>query len=151
MIQVGHHYVLRIAEKANTSVTTGGTQLYSLWNSTDPFQSMILSYEVAFDEGYEFVLGGKLPGIRGGPDPNGCSGGSQPNGSDCFSVRIMWRTNGAGEAYSYLLPVDGLCDDDNVICNQDDFGISMGRGSFTFTPGEYALFHPGILSIKADV
>lgn len=81
---------------------TGGTQLYSLWNSTSPFQSMILSYELAFDPNYAFVQGGKLPGIRGGPDPNGCSGGSQPNGSDCFSVRLMWRKNGAGEVYSYL-------------------------------------------------
>lgn len=77
---------------------TGGTQLYSLWNYTDsPFQSMMFTYDIAFDADFDFVKGGKLPGIRGGPNPLGCSGGNQPNGTDCFSTRVMWRKNGAGE------------------------------------------------------
>lgn len=78
---------------------TGGAQFESLWNTTDGsvFQTMLLSYEVAFDDGFNWVKGGKLPGLRGGPNSNGCSGGKQPNGTDCFSTRLMWRTNGAGE------------------------------------------------------
>lgn len=58
---------------------------------------MLLSYELAFDAGFDWVKGGKLPGLRGGPNPDGCSGGNEPNGTDCFSTRLMWRQNGAGE------------------------------------------------------
>ena len=44
-----------------------------------------------------FIMGGKLPGLRGGPDAFGCSGGNETNGTGCFSTRVMWRTGGAGE------------------------------------------------------
>ena len=78
---------------------TGGAQFYSLWNTSDgsQFHSMLLTYEVAFDTSFDFVLGGKLPGFRGGPDPDGCSGGSASTGSNCFSSRLMWRKHGLGE------------------------------------------------------
>lgn len=76
----------------------GGAQFYALWNSSgSPFQSMLVTYEVAFDTDFDWVKGGKLPGLRGGPDPNNCSGGNQANGTNCFSSRVMWRTNGNGE------------------------------------------------------
>ena len=76
----------------------GGAQMYALWNSSgSAFQSMMISYEVAFDSGFDWVKGGKLPGLRGGPDPNNCSGGNQANGTNCFSSRLMWRTDGTGE------------------------------------------------------
>ena len=82
--------------------STSGMQLYSLWNTSDgsAFQSMLVTYEVAFDSNFDFVKGGKLPGLRGGPDPDGCSGGSAANGTNCFSTRLMWRTKAAGEGTS---------------------------------------------------
>jgi hypothetical protein len=84
----------------------GGAQFYAMWNASGgAFQSMLLSYEVAFDAGFDWVKGGKLPGLRGGPDPNNCSGGNQANGTNCFSSRVMWRTDGAGEGQS----VSPLC------------------------------------------
>jgi hypothetical protein len=78
---------------------TGGSQFYNLWNTTDgsKFQTMMVSYEVAFDTGFDWVKGGKLPGLRGSLNSNGCSGGNEPDGKDCFSTRVMWRKNGAGE------------------------------------------------------
>jgi hypothetical protein len=76
----------------------GGAQFYAMWNSSgSAFQSMLISYEVAFDSEFDWVKGGKLPGLRGGPDPLNCSGGNQANGTNCFSSRLMWRANGAGE------------------------------------------------------
>jgi hypothetical protein len=77
----------------------GGAQFYAKWDSGggSAFQSMIVTYEVAFDTDFDWVKGGKLPGLRGGPDPNNCSGGNQANGTNCFSSRVMWRTDGAGE------------------------------------------------------
>ena len=74
-----------------------GTQFYSLWNSTgDPFRTVLLTYEVAFDSAFDWVKGGKLPGLRGGPDANTCDGGSASDGT-CFSTRVMWRKSGDGE------------------------------------------------------
>lgn len=81
---------------------TGGSQWYNLWNTTDgsTFGTMMVSYEVAFDAGFDWVKGGKLPGLRGGLNSTGCSGGNEATGLDCFSTRLMWRKNGAGEGVS---------------------------------------------------
>jgi len=115
----------------------GGAQMYALWNSSgSAFQSMMISYEVAFDSGFDWVKGGKLPGLRGGPDPNNCSGGNQANGTNCFSSRLMWRTDGAGEVYAYIPRPNNICSDSGVLCN-DQFGISLDRGSFTFASGQW--------------
>lgn len=89
-----------IYPEGSFSHDTGGAQFYSLWNTTDgsSFNSMMVSYEVAFDSGFDWVKGGKLPGLRGGLNSTGCSGGNKADGLDCFSSRLMWRTNGAGES-----------------------------------------------------
>jgi hypothetical protein len=120
------------------SSDTSGAQLYQLWNTTDgqPFQSMMVSYDIAFDSGFNWVKGGKLPGLRGGPNSTGCSGGSEPNGSDCFSARIMWRTNGKGEVYAYVPTPNNFCSEAGIICNSD-FGISVQRGAFTLASGQW--------------
>lgn len=90
--------VLQVTYPKGGSGSSGsGVQFYSLWNSTGAtFKTMLLTYEVAFDLTFDWVRGGKLPGLRGGPDPNACDGGSQSDGT-CFSTRIMWRTSGDGE------------------------------------------------------
>lgn len=129
--------VLRVVYPANTfGSSTDGTQFYSLFNNSSPFLSMLLSYEVAFDQNFQWVKGGKLPGIRGGPNPDGCSGGSQPNGTDCFSTRIMWRPNGSGEVYAYIPRPNNLCSNPSIICNPD-FGVSIQRGAFGFKSGSW--------------
>jgi len=129
--------VLRVTyPKGGFSSSGSGAQFYSLWNSTGAtFKTMLLTYEVAFDPTFDWVRGGKLPGLRGGPNPNSCDGGSQSDGT-CFSTRIMWRTSGNGEAYAYVLTPNGLCSDENVLCN-DDYGTSVGRGEFRFQPGQW--------------
>ncbi|KAJ6499286.1 polysaccharide lyase family 14 protein [Mycena sanguinolenta] len=131
--------VLQVTYPAGSfSGNTGGAQFINLWNNTgsSAFQSMLVSYEVAFDEDFDWVMGGKLPGLRGGTSQIGCSGGNESTGLDCFSTRIMWRSNGAGEAYAYIPTPNNLCKDNNVICNSD-FGISLSRGSFTFLSGQW--------------
>lgn len=49
---------------------------------------MWLSYWIKFEEGFEVVKGGKLPGLSGGTHN---SGGNKPDGTDGFSARMMWR------------------------------------------------------------
>jgi hypothetical protein len=51
------------------------------------------SYGVFFPVGFDFVKGGKLPGLFGGK--KACSGGAAAE--DCFSMRMMFRTGGKGE------------------------------------------------------
>ena len=92
--------VLRVTyPEGSFSHDTGGAQLYTLWNTTDgtSFNTMMVTYEVAFDAGFDWVKGGKLPGLRGGLNSNGCSGGNKSDGLECFSSRIMWRASGLGE------------------------------------------------------
>ncbi|KIJ18898.1 polysaccharide lyase family 14 protein [Paxillus involutus ATCC 200175] len=132
--------VLQVTYPAGSySEGSGGAQWYSLWNTTDgsSFNSMVLSYEIAFDSSFQWVQGGKLPGLRGGSDVYGCSGGVEPNGTDCFSTRLMWRKNGAGEVYAYMLTPNNLCSDNNILCNSD-YGVSISRGSFGFAAGQWS-------------
>ncbi|KAI0668354.1 polysaccharide lyase family 14 protein [Trametes maxima] len=100
-----------------------------------------LSYSVFFEDGFEFVKGGKLPGFYGGDSEEvatSCSGGRRDD--DCFSVRFMWRKEGAGELYTYLPPSKAankaVCDVAPFSTCNDVFGASVGRGAFTFTPGK---------------
>lgn len=58
-----------------------------------------LAYTVRFSPGFDWVKGGKLPGLCGGPE--NVSGGHPANGTNGFSVRLMWRADGRGEAYVY--------------------------------------------------
>ena len=58
-----------------------------------------LAYRVKFSDDFEFVKGGKLPGLCGGPES--VTGGNPANGVNGFSARFMWRADGRGEAYLY--------------------------------------------------
>ncbi|KAF5393507.1 hypothetical protein D9757_000593 [Collybiopsis confluens] len=129
--------VLQVAYPAGSfSHNTGGAQFENLWNTSDGsnFQSMVLSYDIAFDKDFDWVKGGKLPGLRGGSNITGCSGGDEPTGLDCFSTRLMWRPDGAGEVYAYIPTSDAFCQDEEIICNSD-FGVSISRGSFSIISG----------------
>jgi hypothetical protein len=99
--------VLQATYPANGfSSSNSGAQFYNLWNTSDGsyFETMLATYEVAFDTSFNWVKGGKLPGLRGGLNPTGCSGGNEANGQDCFSTRLMWRPNGVGEGMSFHPP-----------------------------------------------
>ncbi len=51
----------------------------------------------------------------------------------------MWRTNGAGELYTYLPPDydenQAVCDVPPFSTCNDVYGASVGRGAFTFKTG----------------
>ncbi|KAG0097792.1 hypothetical protein BGZ93_001943 [Podila epicladia] len=118
---------------------TGGTHFYATpFGDKTPFSKMMVSYDVAFPSGFNWGLGGKLPGAYGGTAYGGCSGGVQATGTNCITMRLMWRPNGAGEAYAYV-PVDArseFCKNPAVICN-DLYGKSIGRGQIYFQSGTW--------------
>jgi hypothetical protein len=62
-------------------------------------ESMEFRYQMRFSDPFEFVKGGKLPGLSGGPE--NVSGGHPATGENGFSARLMWRRDGRGEAYVY--------------------------------------------------
>ena len=95
----------------------GGAQVRA-WLGTPPADSMHLRYAVRFPPGFNFVKGGKLPGLYGGV---GNTGRRIPTGEDGFSARVMWRKHGDGEVYAYLP-------------TSREHGTSLGRGGFRFIP-----------------
>ena len=58
-----------------------------------PSDTVTLSYDVFFPSTFEWVKGGKLPGVCFGSDPKGCATGGEwsPNEG---SFRLMWREDG---------------------------------------------------------
>ncbi|MEB3882522.1 polysaccharide lyase [Lyngbya sp. CCY1209] len=86
-----------------------------------PADAMRLSYYLRFSENFDFVKGGKLPGLFGGDE---ISGGNIPDGTNGFSTRLMWRRDGDGEVYAYLP-------------TSDKYGTSIDRGAWRFVPGRW--------------
>lgn len=62
-------------------------------------ESAELAYTLRFGRDFDWVKGGKLPGLCGGPE--NVSGGKPADGANGFSARLMWRKDGRGEAYVY--------------------------------------------------
>ncbi len=64
-----------------------------------------VSYTLTFSQDFDWVKGGKLPGLCGGPES--VTGGNPANGKNGFSARLMWRADGQGEAYVYHMHQPG--------------------------------------------
>src|SRR5262245_52668249 len=82
----------------NAGRPAGGGQFYADLGMA-PRDSLHLRYSVRFPDGFNFVKGGKLPGLFGGSVG---SGGRVPDGTNGFTTRLMWRKHGDGEVYAYL-------------------------------------------------
>ncbi|HEY1406179.1 MAG TPA: hypothetical protein VF857_06180 [Spirochaetota bacterium] len=91
-----------------------------------PRDSVYVRYYLRFDPSFEFVKGGKLPGLVGG---DGNTGGSVPNGIDGFSARIMWRTGGRIVQYLYHPDQPGVWG--------EDFDWNYGGKFRFFIPGKW--------------
>jgi hypothetical protein len=98
----------------------GGFQVY-LARNKGPVDEAWLSYRLRFPAGFDFVKGGKLPGLFGGTST---SGRHIPDGTNGFSTRYMWRAKGAGEVYAYLP-------------TSREHGTSLGRGAWHWPTGRW--------------
>ncbi|MFE6893575.1 polysaccharide lyase [Streptomyces sp. NPDC057694] len=106
----------------------GGAQLYLPLRS-GPVDRLHLRYCLRFPSGFDFVKGGKLPGLYGGTDT---SGGRIPDGTDGLSTRYMWRSGGRGEVYAYL-PTSKV------------HGTSLGRGSWSWPVGRWTCVEQSVV------
>ncbi|MGM0913910.1 MAG: polysaccharide lyase [Pseudomonadota bacterium] len=100
----------------------GGAGFYAAPAGLAGAERACLTYQVRFEPGFDFVKGGKLPGLYGGDAP---SGGDEVDGESGFSMRFMWREAGQGELYEYVASQD------------EEFGASVGRGLWSFPSGEW--------------
>src|SRR3954471_6026417 len=98
----------------------GGAQAYLLF-PYGPVDAATLSYCLRVPTDFDFVKGGKLPGLFGGTVT---SGRHIPDGTDGWSTRYMWRRGGAGEGYAYL--PSSVAD-----------GTSLGRGTWSIATGRW--------------
>lgn len=114
---------LRVHYPAGTSSPgeepVGGAGFYSDPPSMKGAERACLSYMVRFPADFDFVRGGKLPGLYGGEAP---SGGEDVDGENGFSMRLMWREEGEGELYPYVVGFEGE---------------SVGRGFWRFPLGQW--------------
>jgi hypothetical protein len=76
-------------------------------------------FRVLLQDNFQFVRGGKLPGLYGG---TANTGGRVPTGLDGFSVRFVWQAEGDGALSAYL-PTSGK------------WGTVFGLGHWRFVPG----------------
>jgi hypothetical protein len=73
---------------SNQSTPSGATWETDLARSGD---EMYMSYWVKFDHNFDFVKGGKMPGLGGATE--------FPYGDNGFTTRLMWREGGTLEFY----------------------------------------------------
>ena len=66
------------------------------------YQELYFRYYLKFEDGFDFNKGGKLPGLMGGGDSWSRSGGNQPDGTNGWTLRFMWRTHGEIVIYAYI-------------------------------------------------
>jgi hypothetical protein len=92
---------------SNAAGGYGGLHFSLLPPKIYPTKQSCLSYEVKFPSGFDWVTGGKLPGMWIGA--YGALGGNE-NTVSGSSVRIMWRSEGFAEAYMYVPSNSGISD-----------------------------------------
>ncbi len=93
------------------------------------YQELYLRYYVKFEEGFDFRRGGKLPGLMGGGNSWSRSGGDQPDGTNGWTLRFMWRSQGTLMVYAYVPPSEngkwgGVQWGQNIDC---DFAAEPGK------------------------
>ncbi|MEN8906468.1 MAG: polysaccharide lyase [Clostridiales bacterium] len=104
----------------------GTDETGALWrtNFDESYDELYMTYKIRFKENFDFVKGGKLPGLAGG---EGNTGGNKPNGYDGWSARLMWRKNGAVVQYVYYPDQTGKYADDFAWDKEDQKYFQPGK------------------------
>ena len=106
-------------------------------------EEVVFNYTVLFDESFNPMFGGKLPGlfIGNSSDKNsmiGASGGKHINDTTA-SCRIAWRADFGAEAYVYLPTKNHHDDYFNIpgLTINNKYGDSLWRNFLTFNPNTW--------------
>lgn len=82
-----------------------------------------LTYRLCFESGFDFKLGGKLPGLTSGGSTY--TGAKLPKKGDGWSARFMWRNEGQAVLYLYYIDMPGK------------YGEDLPLEGVTFTPNRW--------------
>jgi hypothetical protein len=101
----GNDKVLKVKYPAGSvsnrpGLMKGGTGFYVYPFGTQKVSHAIFEYDVLFPKDFDFVKGGKLPGMFGGRISPSCSGGDDAH--DCFTARFMFDKDAGGEIFMLL-------------------------------------------------
>jgi len=109
-----------------------------------PASEYTLSYRLQFEKGFQFVKGGKLPGL-GPQDPTTGCADTVPDG---WSSRLMWRREGRAVIYLYHQEREERCGDDVEGDGQFSVGVwhDVALHVRVNTPGE----HDGFAELFLD-
>ena len=86
-----------------------------------PLREATLSFDVRFDENFQFVRGGKLHGLG----PTRPTSGGNPTKPEGWSVRLVWRSEGGLQTYVYDQRKTGK------------YGVVKPAEGFRFEPGRW--------------
>jgi hypothetical protein len=112
--------------KGSVGPGPGGAQWYLLLSQK--YEELYLAYRVRFGSSFDFVKGGKLPGLVGTVGGKAPTGGNPADGTNGFSARGMWRSGGAAVQYVYYW--------DQKSNYGDDLAWNAG-GAKSFVPGQW--------------
>jgi hypothetical protein len=79
----------------------GSPRIEGMRAVSPPKSQATLEYDINFDPQFEWVKGGKLPGVRGGDRKITTTGCVVPQPKDAWSFRLMWRQNARISMYMY--------------------------------------------------
>jgi hypothetical protein len=104
------------------------------------FDELYCSYRVKFGKKFDFIKGGKLPGLAGGKTN---TGGHRPDGTDGWSARMMWRKEGKAVQYVYHA--------DQASNYGDDFEWRTDYGASTFLTNQwYTVEHHVVMNTPGN-
>ena len=106
-------------------------------NLNGEYEDLYMSYWVRFDEDFDFVLGGKLPGFGGAV--------SFDDRTHQWSGRLMWREDGKVEFYVHVPKENNFDPGDRFWWNTEGFQATLVPGRWHHieirmrlnTPGQY--------------
>ena len=94
------HRSLKVTYPKNKFGTAdSGAQWLMPFENNKQYTDLVCTYYIKFGEDFDWRRGGKLPGLTGGKST--ATGGTRANGSNGWSARIMWRSDGKIEQYAY--------------------------------------------------
>jgi hypothetical protein len=104
------------------------------------YNELYLAYWVKFQSGFDFVKGGKLPGLAGGPNiSGGCGAYLPPDGTNAWSARAMWYAYGKAVQYIYHPDKTGRCG--------ENMAYNLGGYQRNYKPG---VWHRVVHRIKMN-
>jgi hypothetical protein len=112
-----------------------GIRLYTSPKNIFPTEDIIFSYDVKFDETFQSVLGGKLPGLF---FSEGTAKKYIRESNTTSSLRILWQKDFDVEAHVYL-PENQSQEYQHIpnLIKNNTFGDSLWRGIFKFQPTKW--------------